>query len=315
MRKPGVFVILLFFLLLISCEQKEMIKEVKESDDIYYSFKHPETGQEYQIVHAYKLYENYEEKMKEDETVRKSKLFKEEVIEQINDVCFREGEHFIKSGEIYSIHAPEDMEEIKDLIKIMDEKTINSAIKEALIKSTNYIPSKIKTNVCVFPTEADQNLPYMETLGTGKISVFYNNSYDENMLKVGTAHEYHHSVWTERHFQEEGLETVLDYLILEGKAVMIEKLVYPDMDGTVVYFNFNKELWKQIEPDLQKIDYSRTTQILNGGKQFPYSYGYSEGYNMVRTYLNKHPDLTPEEWTGLTSKEIYEKGNYIEHYQ
>ena len=63
MQKPGVLVILLFFLLLISCEQKETIKEEKESDDIYYSFKHPETGQEYQIVHAYKLYENYENRI------------------------------------------------------------------------------------------------------------------------------------------------------------------------------------------------------------------------------------------------------------
>jgi len=80
MRKLGLFVILLVFLLLISCEHTETIKEEKESDDIYYSFKHPETGQEYQIVHAYKLYENYEKKMREDETKRKSLLFKEEVI-------------------------------------------------------------------------------------------------------------------------------------------------------------------------------------------------------------------------------------------
>ncbi|MEK4868180.1 DUF2268 domain-containing putative Zn-dependent protease [Niallia sp. FSL W8-1348] len=87
------------------------------------------------------------------------------------------------------------------------------------------------------------------------------------------------------------------------------------MDGTVVYFNFNKDLWKQIEPDLQKIDYSRTSQILNGGKQFPSSYGYSEGYNMLKSYLYLHPDLTPEEWTGISGKEIYEEGNYIEHYQ
>ncbi len=48
---------------------------------------------------------------------------------------------------------------------------------------------------------------------------------------------------------------------------------------------------------------------------FPNRYGYSEGYKMVKSYLDLHPNVTPEEWTALSAKEIFEKGNYLENYK
>ncbi|MBZ9536220.1 MULTISPECIES: DUF2268 domain-containing putative Zn-dependent protease [Bacillaceae] len=314
MQKPGVLVILLFFLLLISCEQKETIKEEKESDDIYYSFKHPETGQEYQIVHAYKLYENYENRIREDSSKPNFWQFDEEVIEPIVDACYQDAVFFAGNFDL-TVKAPENMEEINEIIKIMDEKKLNKTIQEALLKSSDYISSENKTNICIFPVEEDQITHGMDAWGAGKISVYYNKYYSEEFIKTTIAHEYNHSVWFEKYYKEDEEETVLDRLILEGKAVMFQKLVYPDIEVENLYYNFKKDFWKQIEPDLQTYDLKRASEILNGGDKLPPNYGYSEGYNMVRTYLNKHPDLTPEEWTGLTSQEIFEEGNYIEHYQ
>lgn len=314
MRKLGVLVIVLSFLLLISCEQKETIKEEKELDDIYYSFKHPETGQEYEIVHAYKLYENFENRIGEDSSKPNFLLFDEEVIEPIVDACYRDAEFFAGNFDL-TVKAPVNMEEVNNLIKTIDEKQLNQTIKDALLKSSDYIPSEKKTNICIFPVEKDQITQGMDVWGAGKISVYYSKFYTEEFIKTTIAHEYNHSVWFEKYYKEDEEETVLDRLILEGKAVMFQKLVYPDIEVDNLYYNFKQDFWKQIEPDLQTYDLKRAKEILVGGDRLPYNYGYSEGYNMVRTYLNKHPDLTPEEWTGLTSEKIYEEGNYIEHYQ
>ncbi len=40
-------------------------------------------------------------------------------------------------------------------------------------------------------------------------------------------------------------------------------------------------------------------EIILGGNGLPNRYGYSEGYKMVKSYLDLHPNVTPEEWTAL----------------
>jgi uncharacterized protein YjaZ len=167
----------------------------------------------------------------------------------------------------------------------------------------------------VFPEH--EKYPYqMITAGSGKIIVFIDEL--DNYYKSGLAHEYHHSVWTEKHFNEDDYLTILDSLIMEGQAVMFETLVYPDSNSTdfVVDDSFNKEYWKSIESYLESSTSGYSIEILMGGsKGLPDYYGYSEGYKMVRSYLNMYPDMTVEEWTSKKAKEIFEEGNYIANYE
>ncbi|KAB7672031.1 DUF2268 domain-containing protein [Bacillus sp. B1-b2] len=107
----------------------------------------------------------------------------------------------------------------------------------------------------------------------------------------------------------------MDHLILEGKAVMFEKLVYPDVTATIVNYNYNKDYWEQIEPYLYEADINRAYEITLGGNGLPNSYGYSEGYKMLKSYLDKHPGLSVEEWTSISGKVIYEEGRYMDYYQ
>ncbi|MEK5055013.1 DUF2268 domain-containing putative Zn-dependent protease [Niallia circulans] len=239
-----------------------------------------------------------------------SQVFEEEVINPIYEACYQDAEYFTET-----VKAPENREEVNNIIQTMDVKAINSAIEESLIKSSNYIPSNQKTNICIYPTEATKSTTLMFTEGAGKISVLYNELFNEETLKAGIAHEYHHSVWTEMYFNNSHSHTVLDNLILEGKAVIFEKLVYPDISLTTVNYNFNKDDWNQIEPDLFQEDPYRAAEIISGGNGLPYNYGYNVGYQMMRSYLDLHPDLTPQEWTALGAREIYEEGKYNEHYQ
>jgi len=317
MYKQYVLLFLVTSLLLSSCDQAEVANESKE-EKIIYSFKHPETDQEYQIIHVYKLYKNFEKEIAEKSNISKSTAFEEQVIQPIYDACYKDAEYFERVGNTLSVQVPENEEqinELNDLIKTMDEDVLNSSIKEALIKSSNYIGSNIKTNICIYPTIANLNTAFMVTEGSGKISVLYNKYYNENILKSSIAHEYHHSVWTEKYFNKDYSDNVLDTLIFEGKAVMFEKIVYPEITATRVNYSYNKDQWRNIEPDLYKYDLYRASEIINGGGDLPKSYGYSEGYKMVKSYLEKYPDLKPEEWTAISSQEIYEKGKYLDNYK
>jgi uncharacterized protein YjaZ len=204
-----------------------------------------------------------------------------------------------------------ELEIISEKLEIRKEK-INELIQESLLKSAELLPSQNDIAVCVFPSN-NENMP-MVTVGAGKIIIAYNQYYNDLLIKIGVAHEYHHSVWAEKYLRNHSA-TVLDNLIFEGKAVMFEKTVYPIHSYTPIDMTYNKESWSKIEPDLYKQDLNRSLEILHGGKDLPRLYGYSEGYKMIKSYLDLNPDLTPEEWTALSTQEIIEKGKYFENYK
>lgn len=201
----------------------------------------------------------------------------------------------------------------KIIAKIDSEET-NKKIKEALVKSSDLLPSEQETTVCIFPS-TKVNSPLMVTAGSGKIIVLFNMDYTEGILQASIAHEYHHSVWTEKYLNENSSFSVLDNLIFEGKAVMFEKLVFPEITVTPVDLTYSKGFWAKIESDLETYDFNRSSEVIMGGKELPYLYGYSEGYKMVKSYLDLHPNTKPEVWTAMSAKDIFEKGNYIDNYK
>jgi hypothetical protein len=306
--------------MLTSCTQietSEMKLEEKkqkvEYEELLFSFEHPQTKQKYKIVQANQLFQQYIEKVKEDPSISTLELYKEEIIQPVYKDCFENGE-FLHMAESLLNSAPEgltELEIISEKIEIRKER-INELIQESLLKSTELLPSQNDTTVCVFPS-SNENMP-MVTVGAGKIVIPYNQYYKDGFIKVGVAHEYHHSVWAEKYLSNHS-GSVLDNLIFEGKAVMFEKSVYPILDYTPVDLAYNKELWSKIEPDLNKKDLNRSLEVLFGGKDLPRLYGYSEGYKMIKSYLDLNPNQTPEEWTALSTQEIIEKGKYFENYK
>ncbi|MGE7909670.1 DUF2268 domain-containing putative Zn-dependent protease [Lysinibacillus xylanilyticus] len=305
-----VFVLIISILTLTSCTQKEKSKNDFES--IVTAFEHPQTGQKFKIVNAYKLYQNYADKVESNPIQSQSEIYNEEVIKPIYSACFENGEYPYMADEVLNV-APDILTENQILSEKIDREETENIIKEALLKSSDLIPSKIETTACVFP--ATNTNKQMITVGAGKIIVLYNKYYNEDVLRSSMAHEYHHSVWTEKYLRNAPQFTVLDNLIFEGKAFVFEKLVYPDIDIAPIYSTFNKYYWSKIALDLEKVDLNRSLEILAGANGLPSRYGYSEGYKMVKSYLDLHPNVTPEEWTALSAKEIFEKGNYLENYK
>jgi len=305
-----VFVLIISILTLTSCTQKEKSKNDFES--IVTSFEHPQTGQKFKIVNAYKLYQNYADKVESNPKQSQSEIYNEEVIKPIYSACFESVEYPYMADEVLNV-APDLLTENQILSEKIDREETENIIKEALLKSSDLIPSEIETTACVFP--ATNTNKQMITVGAGKIIVLYSKYYTEDVLRSSMAHEYHHSVWTDKYLRNAPQFTVLDNLIFEGKAFKFEKLVYPDIDIAPIYSTFNKYYWSKIALDLEKVDLNRSLEILAGANGLPSRYGYSEGYKMVKSYLDLHPNVTPEEWTALSAKEIFEKGNYLENYK
>lgn len=100
---------------------------------------------------------------------------------------------------------------------------------------------------------------------------------------------------------------------------MFETFVYPDLNHAQYYVDesFNKEHWSKMEPYLESAaTFEFVDEMVTGGSNgIPRNYGYSEGFKMIRSYLNLHPNMTVEEWTSISPKEIFEGGNYIANYQ
>lgn len=320
---------LLLILILSACKQTEQTDEniiienepsQNEKQNISYTFKNPNTSQELNIIHAYMLYEKYFETKKDNPNESPHQLFKQVVIKPIYDACFKDAE-YDKFSVFEWTPSENDFNSIKEQIESLEIDHMNELFEESLVKSSDMLSSDKKTTVCVFPE--NKRFPSdMITLGTGKITVFlselnnfFKSSEFDNYTKSGISHEYHHCVWTEMHYSEDYFFTVLDNLIMEGQAVMFETLMYPDTNSVEVVLDesFDQEHWRQIETYLES---SGTNDfILGGTKGLPDYYGYSEGYKMIRSYLNLHPNLTVEEWTSKSPKEIFEEGNYLANYQ
>lgn len=302
-------------LLLASCTEQE---KSGPSDDkptiesITEAFEHPETKQKFKIVHAYELYQNYKEEMERSPNDSQLDIYKKEVINPINSACFKGGE-YPNMADLAIDVTPNSLPKNQALSEKIDRGETEKTIKEALFKSADLLPAEEETTVCVLP--ATDAKPGAVTIGAGKITLLYSKYYNAEAIKALIAHEYHHSVWTEKYLRNDVPFTVLDNLILEGKAVMFEKTAYPEIDLTPVDFTYQKVYWSEIEGELEKADLNRSLEIVRGGNGLPSNYGYSEGYKMVKSYLDLYPDITPKEWTALDPKEIFEKGNYLKNYQ
>ncbi|MFJ5764412.1 DUF2268 domain-containing putative Zn-dependent protease [Lysinibacillus sp. NPDC093210] len=306
------FMLISTILMLASCTQTEKSHKKQDIESIITSFEHPQTKQKYKIVNVYKLYGNYQDKVESNPKQSKREIYQEEVIEPIYSDCFDNGEYLHMAHYALNV-APDQLTENQLLSEKIDSEETEKLIKEALFKSSDLIPSEIETTVCVLP--ATNVNAEMVTVGAGKIIVLYNKDYTEDRLRFSMAHEYHHSIWTEKYGSRDMQFTILDNMVLEGKAVMFNKLVYPEYYENILYSAYDRENWSKVVGDLDSTNFKRSQEINFGGVDLPYSYGYSEGYKIVKSYLDLHPDVTPEEWTALSAKEIFEKGNYLEHYQ
>ncbi|MEH7223624.1 DUF2268 domain-containing putative Zn-dependent protease, partial [Bacillus sp. JJ1566] len=206
---------------------------------------------------------------------------------------------------------------VYSLINNQDE--INKIIEQALIKSSNTLPGGNKT-VYLFPPNPDDMYDINLMGGTAAIAVkdviiiqIDPSSFNLDLLEYSVAHEYHHTIYMEGG-NVNWKNTVLDSIILEGKADTFAKSLYPDINIPWIEplsAQTEKEVWENLEDDLWSIDsLIKNDYFGNPNKGIPHWTNYKIGYQIVNSFLEKNPTTPVRDWTLLSAEEIFSNSKY-----
>ena len=152
------------------------------------------------------------------------------------------------------------------------------------------------------------------TPGAGKIIVMINPTIEnwQDLLPYALAHEYHHSVWISRNFERSDI-TLLEYLILEGRADAFAMELFPDNHHPFIDAlskEQEKRLWKIIKPELHFRDSKFHDKIMSGTKDIPTGSGYSLGFSIIKSFKINNASISDKELIDMTPEEILTLSNY-----
>jgi uncharacterized protein YjaZ len=154
------------------------------------------------------------------------------------------------------------------------------------------------------------------TAGSRKILLTVDPSVEgwAAMLRYAVAHEFGHVYWTRRKFSATAPWTLLDYLVFEGRGDYLARRYYPEISAPWTQALDEKRkagLWKRVEPELGNEDFNFQLAVMFGSPEYPAWGGYSLGFDIVRTALEKS-GLEPREWMVLEAGRILEMSAYAE---
>lgn len=152
------------------------------------------------------------------------------------------------------------------------------------------------------------------TPGAGKIIVMINPTIEnwKDLLPYALAHEYHHSVWISRNFERSDI-TLLEYLILEGKADGFAMELFPDNHHPFIDAlskEQEKRLWEIIKPELHFRNSKFNDKIMSGTRDIPTGSGYSIGYSIIKSFKINNSKISDKELIDMTPEEILKLSNY-----
>ncbi|MBS3752186.1 MAG: hypothetical protein KGY46_02230 [Anaerolineales bacterium] len=215
----------------------------------------------------------------------------------------------------------QDLDALEETIHQLQKSDIEKVVKAALQKSAQKLAGP-DTTVCIIA--ADPTNWFIQekmhgvngwTFGAGKIILQVNPAPGwKNWVPYIIAHEYHHSAWTDRYYQLDDQETLIENLVFEGRADSFAHIIYPHMEVPWVNALSAEEEQVQWEKILNEGETTNTlvkTRFLVGGDQnTPTWTGYTIGYHIVQSYLDAHPQADIETWTTLSPHELLEQSGY-----
>jgi len=265
-------------------------------------------------------YSAYAETAKND-VANRDNLYKE----KIQTVIFNS--YFLKSEYSYIVNdflsAPiQNTTELKQAIERINvnKKKIESKITSALKKSNTYLKNDSLT-IYILPANPDnkaimKSMSGIMGLTAGSKQVLLTIEPEvvgwEEMLEYAVAHEYNHMYWTKMNFGKSTKWTLLDYLVFEGKGDSFAHLLYPKVKApwtSALNEKDKDDLWNSIKLKLQSEDIPFQMEVMFGSSNYPYSGGYTIGYNIVQKAL-KNTKLNPDNWTNLSSEKLLEMSGY-----
>jgi uncharacterized protein YjaZ len=223
-----------------------------------------------------------------------------------------------------------DLDALNTEITVLSNSGVEGIVKDALLKVSKVLPGP---NTTIYLQVIDPSYKKMippsaqkisemgihaDTYGTGRIliSIDPTSKNWKNMLPRIVAHEYHHSVWISRNFKTDHF-SLLDCLILEGRAEGFAQQIYPNIEAPWPFFLDEAEehlVWEKIKQDLHNKDEKLIMKMIIGDSDIPFLSLYSMGYGIMQEFLKNNSEVSLLEWTDMKPEEILAKSKYDEKF-
>ncbi len=216
----------------------------------------------------------------------------------------------------------DDLPRLSEAIAVLRESNIEQQIKDELARIMWWLPGP-ETTVCIYVVDDIQTFFARDHMngvmafssGAGKIG-FNLEPTDrwQEELPYTLAHEHHHSVLVSQADVDWEEFTLLDYLVLEGRADSFAAKLYPELARpwtTALTAEQEKRQWMNMQENLQRTSPAVLSKFMFGRQAgIPQWSGYTIGYGIVQAYLEAHPELSIQEWTAIDAEEILRDSGY-----
>jgi uncharacterized protein YjaZ len=299
--------ILLMISVLAACSE-----DVPEAE--VFQVKH--NGQTLTVIPVYDEILDYTAVAKNKTSKEKEELYREKVIKPFQEIA-EEKDIDIGSSYFGYFNGDTDIEKLEantiELLKKQDE--IQELVEDGFVKSAEVLPGGDKALVLM---PVDPEFTFVKDKMEGSTGVAFTEefmlvqidpSYEKDAISNSVAHEYFHVVDMEDGAL--GRSTVLDSILMEGKAESFARIIYPEKINpwSVALTDIEKEkVMNELNGNLDSYDYQIYQTLFSGdpSKGIPLWSNYKLGFEMVQDYLTAHPELTPEELVLTDSEEILE---------
>ncbi|MBD1221908.1 DUF2268 domain-containing protein [Virgibacillus halodenitrificans] len=330
MKRLLIFVFLIILIALAGCnndsdktgtsrknDDNSMKEELSTKKDVPSSFSFTYKDQQFEVVYYYKNFLEYIEKA-EKQPDKLNGLYIETIINPIAD------ERGVRLSKGWGFGTPTQLEILEKYLQslIDNQDTIHKLIVDSLKKSADKLQPGADKTIFVLPANPEDK-DVMEGVEGVSASAWNENFisvqiappfFDENSLKQAVAHEYHHTVFFENN--EMG-NTLLEAVLIEGKADTFAKIIYPDIQ--MPWSNFSSaenesQTWKVLKENTSSLMPSIQDDFFlgNASKGIPEWANYKIGNKIMESFIEDYPSISIAEWTDMPANEILKKSNYAE---
>lgn len=330
MKRLLVFVFLIILIALAGCnndsgktgtsrknDDNSMKEELSTKKNVPSSFSFTYKDQQFEVVYYYKNFLEYIEKA-EKQPDNLNGLYIETIINPIAE------DRGVRLSKVWGFGTPTQLEILEKYLQslIDNQDTIHKLIVDSLKKSADKLQPGADKTIFVLPANPEDKDVMESVLG---VSAFAWNEnfislqiappfFDQSSLKQAVAHEYHHTVFFENN--ELGY-TLLETVLIEGKADTFAKIIYPDIQ--MPWSNFSSEenegqTWEVLKENMTSTMPSIQDDFFlgNTSKGLPQWANYKIGNKIIESFIEEYPNISIAEWTDMLANEILKKSNYAE---
>lgn len=307
-------------LAITGCSDEKEEETFKSEETITYK------EQEIKVHYYYNEMEDYIESVRDNPDQDKETLYLQKVKKAMVENGEADDPTIMEMINYEFLQAPRDLDTMEEDLQASKEKqdTIHSSMKKAMEKSIDVLPGDNKT-IHVVPSSPElksnanlMNGVYGAVFSEHSILILIDPAFNVENLEYTIAHEYHHLVNFETHDGE--AYSVLDSVVIEGKADAFAKQIYPDVENPWVdtlHPDKEKMVWDMISENPDTFDQDLYEEIFIGSreKKIPMWSNYRVGLQIMDAFLQKNPNVPIPEWTSMTTNEILERGKYSEKFE